>query len=238
MTGPRYSTFLLDLDHTLFDSDTSELAAFSQAMGLAGVTAFDGHADAFRRINLELWAAVERGELTPQQVKTLRFERLVAEAALEADHDAMAHAYVTGLADSGELYPDALDVLGALSGHARLALVTNGLSEVQRARIERTGILELFDAVVISAEVGTAKPAKEIFDIAFRMLGGPAKESAVMVGDNLASDIMGGTNYGIATCWYNPHRRPAGPGDRISHQIAALSELAGLLDTASNRGAP
>lgn len=235
MTGQRYSTFLLDLDHTLFDSDASELAAFSQAMALGGITAIDGHAAAFRRINLELWAAVERGELTPQVVKTLRFKRLVAEAALDADHAAMAHAYAVGLATNGELYPGALDVLGTLREHAKLALVTNGLSEVQRVRIERTGILELFDAVVISAEVGAAKPAGEIFDIAFEMLGGPGRGSAVMVGDNLASDIMGGTNYGIATCWYNPHCRPAGPGDRFSHEIASLAELAGFVDTGTGR---
>lgn len=225
-----YRTFLLDLDHTLFDSDASELAAFAQAMELAGVTALDGHADAFRRINLELWAAVERGELTPQQVKTLRFERLVAEAALEADHAAMAEAYVRGLAANGELYAGALDVLHALRSHARLGLVTNGLSEVQRERIERTGILDLFDAIVISAEVGTAKPATAIFDIAFDLLDGPAKELVVMVGDNLASDIRGGTDYGIATCWYNPQRRRAGPTDRFSHEIAALEDLVALAD--------
>jgi len=236
VTGPRYSTFLLDLDHTLFDSDASELAAFSQAIALAGTAAIDGHADAFRRINLELWAAVERGELTPQVVKTLRFERLVAEAALEADHAAMAHAYATGLASCGELYPGARDVLRMLREHASLALVTNGLSEVQRVRIERTGILELFDAVVISAEVGTAKPAKEIFDIAFEMLGGPARASAIMVGDNLASDIMGGSNYGIATCWYNPRQRPAGPDAGFSHQIRALEELAAFVDRRPGSG--
>ena len=229
MKGKRYSTFLLDLDHTLFDSDASELAAFSKAMALTGIAAIDGHAEAFRRINLELWAAVERGELTPQQVKTLRFERLVSQAALEADHAAMAHAYVDGLAANGDLYPGARDVLALLREHAKLALVTNGLSEVQRVRLERTGILDLFDAVVISAEVGTAKPAREIFDIAFERLGNPDRDSAVMVGDNLASDILGGTRYGIATCWYNPQRRSAGPGDRVSHEIRALEELSGFI---------
>lgn len=235
MTEPRYSTFLLDLDHTLFDSDASELAAFSQAMALAGIRAIDGHAEAFRRINLELWGAVERGELTPQTVKTQRFERLVAEGGLRTDHLAMAEAYVLGLAENGGLYRGAGEVLDALRQHAKLGLVTNGLSEVQRRRIDRTGLGRYLDAVVISAEVGTAKPAREIFEIAIRHLGSPPKASVVMVGDNLASDIRGGASYGIATCWFNPKGLRADPGNRASHEIATLEELLRYVDTGAGR---
>lgn len=221
----RYSTFLIDLDHTLFDSDASEHAAFAQAMSVAGVEQIGGHAEVFRRINLELWHEVERGRMSPKQVKFRRFERLVEEAALDADACDMAEAYVVGLAKNGELYPGALKVLETLAENASLALVTNGLSEVQRARIERIGILPYFDTVVISAEVGTAKPAQEIFNITFDQLGAPRKESAVMVGDNLVSDIRGGANFGISTCWYNPRRRQPGSADSITHVIGTLHGL-------------
>ena len=221
----QYSTFLIDLDHTLFDSDASESAALRLAMSTAGITEADGYTADFRRINLGLWAMVERGEMIPQQVRTLRFEMLVQEAGLDADPQTMAEAYVLGLGANGGLYSGALDVLEHLSRHASLSLLTNGLSEVQRSRVERTGIADYFDSVVISAEVGVAKPHTGIFDIAFGQLGSPRKETALMVGDSLSSDIQGGTNYGIATCWYNPYRTPAGPGDNISHEIHALEEL-------------
>jgi YjjG family noncanonical pyrimidine nucleotidase len=221
----HYSTFLIDLDHTLFDSDASESAALRQAMQAAGITEPDGHADDFRRINLAMWSKVERGEMAPQQVRMLRFEVLVEQAGLDADPHIMADAYVLGLGANGELYSGALDVLDHLRRHASLALLTNGLSDVQRNRIERTGVADYFDAIVISAEVGISKPHTGIFDIAFEQLGSPGKESAVMVGDSLSSDIQGGTNYGIATCWYNPHRKQAGPGNTISHEIHALNEL-------------
>jgi 2-haloacid dehalogenase len=230
----HYSTFLLDLDHTLFDTDTSETAAFLEAMSVAGITKPHSYEGLFRRINLELWAAVERGETTPQYVKTHRFERLALEAGLDADPVAMADAYVAGLGDNGGLYVGARQVLDILSQNASLALVTNGLSEVQRRRIERTGIVDYFDAVIISAEVGVAKPAAKIFDIAFAQLDAPSKESALMVGDNLTSDIQGGANYGIATCWYNPKRRTAGPTDRISHEISALNELLHYVEETSD----
>jgi 2-haloacid dehalogenase len=221
----RYSTFLIDLDHTLFDTGASEIAAFDLAMALAGVAEPTGYMEAFVRINLGLWARVELGELTPQRVRSLRFEMLVEEVGLDTDPEAMADTYVEGLGANGELYPGALDVLGYMAPRVSVALLTNGLSEVQRARLERLDIAGFFDAIVISAEVGVAKPHSGIFDIAFDRLGSPAKDSALMVGDNLSADIGGAANYGIATCWYNPRRFVSGPGDRINHEIQALDEL-------------
>ncbi|MFZ9053500.1 MAG: YjjG family noncanonical pyrimidine nucleotidase [Woeseiaceae bacterium] len=225
----RYKTFLLDLDHTLFDSDASEAMAFSRAMTAAGVAEPGRYAAAYRKINLELWAAVERGEITPQGVRTHRFERLVAEYDLDADPDKMADDFVAGLGAHGDLYDGALEVLKRLSAEVSLAMVTNGLGEVQRSRIGRLGIDEYFDAIVISAEVGASKPGTAIFDIVFDALGFPAKETAVMVGDNLSSDIEGGANYGIATCWYNPGGRPSRQSGQPVHEIAALEELLGLV---------
>ena len=110
-----------------------------------------------------------------------------------------------------------------------MALVTNGLSEVQRARVDRLGIGEYFDAIVISAEVGVAKPGTEIFDIVFEALNFPSKESAVMVGDSLSSDMQGGTNYGIATCWYNPNGQSVQRADQLAHEIEDLTELLGVV---------
>lgn len=221
----RYTTFLFDLDHTLFDSDTSEAAAFMQTMVAAGVAEPSRYASTYQRINLELWAAVERGEITPQDVRTRRFERLVAEEDLDADPAEMADTFVVGLAANGDLYDGAREVIECLSQQTSLAMVTNGLSEVQRARVERIGIAQYFDTIVISAEVGVSKPGREIFDIAFAELDFPAKDTAVMIGDNLTSDIQGGANYGIATCWYNPGGKSAQPSNRVSHEIAALDEL-------------
>lgn len=225
----RYTTFLLDLDHTLFDTDASEDAAFAQTLLAAGIDEPDCYREAYRRINLELWACVERGELAASRLRDLRFERLVAEHGLAADPGKMADDFVAGLAANGELFAGALEVLEVLSGYARLALVSNGLAEVQRARIERVGIGAYFRAIVISAEVGVAKPAPGIFDIAFAALDSPARQTAVMVGDNLASDIRGGRDYGISTCWYNPQGRPSGNVNDADHTIGDLRELLRLV---------
>ena len=119
------------------------------------------------------------------------------------------------------------DVLDALVAEpaVSLALVTNGLSEVQRARIDRLGLGRYFGVIAISSELGTAKPAPAIFEIALAGFGAPAKSSALMVGDSLTSDIQGGRNAGIATCWYNPQRRPGSRDGLVDHEIATHDAL-------------
>ncbi len=224
-----YSVFLLDLDHTLLDSDSSEALAFEQTLLAAGVPNPEDHIATYRTINLDLWAAVERGEILPQQVKTRRFERLAMQQHFDVDAAQMAENYVSGLGSNGDLYAGARDVLQHLSEQASLALITNGLSEVQRARIERLEIEQYFDAITISAEVETAKPGTKIYDLTFEALGNPQKSASLMVGDSLSSDIQGGTNYAIDTCWYNPKDKSKKPTDQVTHEIRDLSELLSLV---------
>lgn len=228
--GLRYSTVLFDLDHTLLDSDASEALAFAATLRLAGVDDASEHFPVYDTINRSLWAAVERHELTPGHVRVARFEQFVDAVGLDADPLALADAFAEGLGAHGELYPGTRDVLDALAGHVRMGLVTNGLSEVQRRRIERLDLGRYFDSVVISAEVGVSKPSSAIFDIAFDQLGNPSPAGVLMVGDSLSSDISGGVNAGVATCWYNARGAAAGDtAPRIDHEIAHIAELLGVV---------
>jgi 2-haloacid dehalogenase len=221
---PRYPTVLLDLDHTLFDSDESERQAFHRALAAQGVADPERHLETYVRINTALWAAVERGVRSAIEVRLCRFAELVEVCALDADPHRLADAFVLGLGACGELYPGAVDALDELAGTATLALVTNGLGEVQRARLERLGLADRFAAVVISGEVGVAKPAGAFFDLAFAQLGDPDRTGTLMVGDSLSADIAGGAACGTSTCWYNPHGRDAGV-HLVDHVIARLDEL-------------
>jgi YjjG family noncanonical pyrimidine nucleotidase len=227
-----YSTLLFDLDHTLLDSDASEIAAYAHTMKMIELPDPDDHFERYLRINHAMWREVERGEIQPTQVRHRRFEQFVAEVGIDADPMAMADAFVWGLGAFGELYDGARDVLAELAGRGVLAMVTNGLSEVQRARIERLDLGGYFDTIVISSEVGVTKPRPEIFDTTFEQLGSPPKESAVMIGDSLTSDIRGGSDYGLATCWYNTRGQSAGPDDVVTHEVSKLSEIPRIVRTA------
>ncbi|MBT8247243.1 MAG: YjjG family noncanonical pyrimidine nucleotidase [Acidimicrobiia bacterium] len=227
----RYSTLLFDLDNTLFDAEAAELLAFDHALAAGGVSEPRAHLATYVDINRALWAAVERQELTPNQVQARRFADLVAAAGLDADPTVLAEQFVIGMGRFGDLYDGAGQILATLATTATLALVTNGLGAVQRARIERLGLEPFFSAIVISGEVDTAKPGTEIFDLAFEALGWPPKETVLMVGDSLTSDIAGGAGYGIATCWYNPGGGSAHPDAPIDHEIRSLDQLPRLATT-------
>jgi YjjG family noncanonical pyrimidine nucleotidase len=224
----RYTTLLFDLDNTLFDAETSEPAAFDHALRTGGVADPGRFFPCYVEINQALWAAVERQELTPDGVQARRFADLVDKEGLRTDPRVIADAFVEGMGAFGDLYPGARGVVQELAAQATLGLVTNGLGEVQRARIKRLELESLFDAIVISGEVKTAKPGTGIFDLTFEALGWPAKDSALMIGDSWSSDIWGGANYGIATCWYNPDQKPPQPRPALDHSITNLNQLPGL----------
>jgi len=223
----RYTTLLFDLDHTLLDSDESERQAYAHTMAAIGLDEPAAHFDRYVIINREMWRAVEAGDIQPAEVRHRRFERFIRELELDADPHQMADAFVWGLAHHGDLYPGAREVLEELAATATLAIVTNGLTFVQRTRIERLDLGSYFHTVTISEEVGVTKPRSEIFDITFAGLGEPDRSAALMIGDSLTSDIAGGFAYGIDTCWYNPHGHARGDG--VNHEIADLGELADIL---------
>lgn len=227
----RYSTILFDLDNTLYDSDTAADIAFETTLASVGVLPTSELLDTFVAINVDLWGQVEQGILTPNEVRSLRFAQLIERGGFAADPDAMGDAYVLGLGSNGELYDGALAMLAEVAVDGSLGLVTNGIGEVQRMRVARTDIGQFFDSIVISGEVGVAKPGAAIFDIAFDELGEPDKSTTLIVGDSLSSDMRGGIDYGIATCLYAPNGAPE-TDLPITHRI---TDLAGIPDIVAGR---
>ncbi len=220
----RYTTLLFDLDHTLFDFDASETAAFSAALHHAGIDVEDGFHGRFVTINKALWVRVEAGEITPDDVRTVRFEQLFAEAGVEADARAIADDYTVGLGAHGGLYPGARELLEELESQTTLALVSNGIGQVVRDKVARLDLDPYFDAIVVSGEIGIAKPHAGFFDVAFERLGHPDKEMTLMIGDSLTSDIAGGINYGIDTCWYAPNPSPTRSAT-ATYRVGSLEEI-------------
>jgi HAD superfamily hydrolase (TIGR01509 family) len=112
-----------------------------------------------------------------------------------------------------------------LYGHVGMILITNGLRTVQRSRLARSTIAPYLVDVVISEEVGAAKPDPRIFEVAFQKMGCPPRQEVLIVGDSLTSDIRDGHGYGVDTCWYNPRCLPHSPEIDVVYEIRALEEL-------------
>jgi 2-haloacid dehalogenase len=220
----RYSWILFDADGTLFDYDSAEAAALAETFDDFGHRLLPEHAEAYRQINGHMWAEFERGTMTQARLRTERFEALFESVGINEDPASFSETYLKLLSLRTELIDGAEEIVAGLAARARLMLITNGLADVQRPRFRASTIHHHFVDMVISEEVGAAKPDPRIFDAAFEIMGGPPRSQVLMVGDSLSSDIAGGNSYGVDTCWFNPSR--AGGGDVVpTYEIAALVEL-------------
>jgi 2-haloacid dehalogenase len=226
----RYQWLLFDADGTLFDFERAEVAALEQAFGLIGITFDPAYLPTYQRINLALWQAVERGEIKPAIVKLRRFELLLQAIGVDRSSTELSAHYLECLAACSELIEDASEVLQALHGKYRIAILTNGLQVVQRGRLARSVIRDHIADMIISEEIGFAKPAKEFFDIAMARLGNPSVREVLMIGDSWTSDIQGAVQYGIDACWYNPAKKPRPTSLEITREIASLRELVDWLE--------
>ncbi|HXI70564.1 MAG TPA: YjjG family noncanonical pyrimidine nucleotidase [Verrucomicrobiae bacterium] len=225
MASRRYQWLFFDADGTLFDFEKAQAIALEQVFRHHDIPYTAAHLTAFRQINAELWQALEQRQVTPEVLKVRRFELLLATVGAQHASGSFGEVYLQYLGACPELIEGAAELLQVLRGKYRIAILTNGLRAVQRSRLARSTIRDHVSDIIVSEEIGFAKPAREYFDVAFARAGNPARHEVLMIGDSWNSDIQGAAQYGIDTCWYNPGRQPRPASPEITHEIAALEEL-------------
>ena len=225
----RFKAILFDLDYTLFDSETSEQEALAITLTTNGIDPIESTIDRYRAINRSLWKSLEREELTLARLRLKRFEELVNHLRIEADPTVLADMYTRNLGLCGEFYPQAKKILKSIGTRTKLGLVTNGVSETQRSRLNKHDFAKYFDAIVVSGEFGIAKPNPAIFLEMMRLLDLESGPSVLMVGDSLTSDIAGANLSGLSACWFNPAGNTAPNDMTIDYDIRSLDELNKIL---------
>ena len=226
-----YGLLFLDADGTLFDYDAAESEALVST--LAPLLSEEDLARApaiYRRINQGIWLELERREITQAELAVERFRRLFRELGNEAgDAGELSRRYLDELALRSRLLDGAEETVRGLAARHRLVLVTNGLARVQRPRVERSAVASCFAALVISDEVGIAKPDPAILAYACSLVGERAgvreRRTMLMIGDSLKADVAAGAAFGIDTCWFNPSRQPSGGWPQPTYEISRLEEL-------------
>lgn len=223
----NYTWLLFDADDTLFDFPRAEANALQWTLESLGFAPRPAHFETYARCNQQTWKEFERGLITSQELRTKRFQLFFDEVQIHADPEAVSPLYLQNLALGTDLLPGAEEIIRFLRPRFRLALVTNGLADVQRPRLERSALSGCFEHVFISEEVGAAKPSPEYFEFVFHAIGSPKKSEVLIIGDSLSSDMQGGINYGIDTCWYNPNGKSSDLP--ITYRIDHLAQLKSLL---------
>ena len=224
----HYNWLLFDADNTLFDYDKAEATALASSFAQFDLDFTLTMGEKYRAVNAQIWHDYEQGAITQQALRTERFRRLFAAIGLEVDCDAFSQQYLVNLASAGHLLDGAEALIKQLSGSYHIAIITNGIADVQRPRLANSPIHQYVEAFIISEELGVAKPDPAIFDAAFAQMDWPEKTAVLIIGDSLSSDMQGGLNYGIDTCWYNPAGQPATLP--VTYEIQKLAELLPILN--------
>lgn len=221
-----FEVVLLDIDNTLFDFHESSFEALVRTFSAHGA-AFD-RADFARysSINDELWEAFERGAVEKEAIFDQRFRRYFQERGLRLDPVAFNVQYLHELGFGTHLMPHAKELLQALYGRYKIYIVTNGDTATQQSRIALSGLGCYFDDVFISEQMGCKKPDAIYFDKVFAEIGEQYRKGSLLVGDSLSSDMQGGRNAGVATCFYGP---PEKADARCDYVVTDLMQVLDIL---------
>jgi len=220
----------LDLDDTILDFHKAEKLALGKTFREFGLEPTEDVMARYSLINKAHWERLERKELTREEVLVGRFATLFREWDLQADPERCARRYEDNLSVGHYFLPGAEEALERLSRKYKLYLASNGTAKVQAGRLKSANISHYFEKIYVSQEIGADKPSVEYFERCFAQIPGFDPKKAMIVGDSLTSDILGGINAGIATCWVNPQHKPGREDIRPDYEIERLSQLDSLLE--------
>ena len=219
----------LDLDDTILDFHKAERVALSNTLRHFGIDPTEHILNRYHLINKSCWERLEKGELTRDQVLVERYRLLFEELGMDCDAAAVTAVYSEKLAIGHWFMPGAEEAVKKLSKKYRLFLASNGTASVQAGRMTSANLYPYFELVFVSQDIGYNKPSLEYFSRCFARIPDFDPAKAMMVGDSLTSDIQGGINAGIKTCWANPDHKTG--HIRPDYEIEGLWQLYDLLET-------
>ena len=226
----KYNTILFDADGTLYDFDKAAVEALKSGFKKYRLEWTTDTFYIYEEVNKKIWNDFEKGLISTNEIKTERFKRFFDIINVNnVDSIKFSQDYLDFLSQNNYLLEGAKDIVKWSSERFELAIVTNGLASVQNPRFKSSELRKYFKNIIISEEIGFAKPKKEIFDYSFNLLNNPTRENVIIIGDNLTSDIKGGEDYGIDTCWFNPARVNNDSGLIPTFEIKNLKELKNIL---------
>lgn len=217
----RYDWILFDADDTLFHFDTFSGLKLMFSNFDIDFTTHDF--DNYQVVNKQVWQDYQNGTATTNEIKERRFaywaKRLNTEAKI------LNNAFLESMAQVCTPISGVERLLTTLHNKVKMGIITNGLTDLQEIRLRKNSLRHFFDILVISEEVGVAKPNRKIFEYAHDLMQAPAHERVLMVGDNLDSDILGGINAGFHTCWFNQHNLTNQSSVKPHYTISSFHEL-------------
>lgn len=223
-----YSDILFDMDDTLLDFQKAQLFGFKDVLLHYNIEFNQEFYDIYTKINHALRERFENGILTKDHVQTQRFTDFFRAINQSIDGAEANCIYQNSLEKQHWLIPYAKEVCELLSKKYTISIITNGVGRTQMHRISSSAIFPFISHVIISEDIGFAKPDKRFFDYVISKLNCKS-EKMLVVGDSLSSDILGANNANIDAYWYNPHMKHLNKNLVIKHTITDLRQLLDIL---------
>lgn len=208
MKNQKYTTLLFDADNTLLDFFAAEERAIEITCKHFSIPYSKEVGKTYSKINDSFWKMFEKGEIKREYINIGRFEKFAQAMNSDANPAELSKFYIEELSNGNMIIEGADKLCESLSKKYDMYIVTNGHASVQKRRFGTSGLPKFFIKSFISEEVGSKKPEKKYFDIIFREIGEKDKSKICIIGDSMSSDILGGINAGIDTCFYNPYNNP------------------------------
>ncbi|MDP4084836.1 MAG: YjjG family noncanonical pyrimidine nucleotidase [Bacillota bacterium] len=221
----KYQTLLFDVDDTLLDFGVAEKLALRLLFEEQNFNLTSEIEEKYKTLNRGLWRSFEEGKINRDQVLNTRFSILFKEYGKEVNGILLENQYRAYLEQGHQLIDGAMELVTQLQKDYDLYIVSNGLSSTQYRRLQDSGLYPFFKSIFVSEDTGFQKPMKEFFDYVFMRIPNLSTNHTLIIGDSLSSDIKGGNQAGIDTCWFNPAKKENNTDIIPTYEIQKLEEL-------------
>ena len=227
--------FLVDADDTILDFHGVSMTALKIAFEENGIAWEDRFATEYKLLNDSLWQALERKEITRDELMEKRFHYFLARLQIDGvDGDKFNKSYLNYLSTHPVYLEDAKEFLTKLNEMGRVYIVTNGTEWIQKSRFDIAGLWGYAEDVFISQRIGADKPEKAYTDYVKAHIEGFDEKHAVWIGDSLSADIKAANEGNITSIWFNPSKKPASDEIRPKYTVDNLLQILDVLKKISH----
>lgn len=222
----KYRTVFFDLDDTLFDYTGDEKRCIRKVLQNHSMAVDEDIFELY--YSIDDWQIFTMGNISSKTVTTDHFVRMLKMLEIKEEVQSMADEFYTEMLCSHRLKNNAKKILEYLKDNGyKLYVTSNGYTEIQRKRITDSGIDKYFDGIYISEEMDLRKPGRAFFEYVLHRIPESNRNRILIVGDAPTSDVLGGINSGIDTCWLSDGKKVC--KYKYTYKINNLKEILNLL---------
>lgn len=225
----------MDIDDTIFDFSAFVKKAMKDGFEKYGLPSYTNEMFLiFNDVNNKLWRSAHQENLTIQELNSICWNKFFKEIGISFDSRIFEEYFCEELYGSAIFEPNALELIKYLYGKYIMCVASNAPYNQQMNRLKVGGIDSFFSYVFISSAIGAKKPDKAFFDYCFRELRKSGcenlvPEEAIIIGDSITSDIAGGRDYGMKTCFYSRGWKGDMTYDKADYIVSDLSDIMKIL---------